>query len=248
MSRNENPFAASRRALMSGFLPILLVAVCLAPFLPLGAVQGAEEGFVSMFNGKDLSGWSSEPGRWCVEDGMITAQSTPDKPCTKQSYLIWQGGRPADFEMRCEYRLIGGNSGIQFRSLALPNWDTSGYQADAEAGDQWTGCLFQHKRGGVAMRGEKVVIGKDGQKQITPLGDAKELLAHVKKDDWNSYRITARGSDITLEINGAVMCQVTDGDVAKACRDGVIALQMHPGPPMKVQFRNLRIKILNPPK
>ncbi len=241
-------------------LPLLLNALALLP------VFGAEseEGFVSMFNGKDLTGWEGKPGWWHVEDGLLTAESTKEKPCDKCNYLMWRGGKPGDFELRAEYRLFGAgaNSGIQFRSKELPDWDTSGYQADMEGGDQWTGCLFEHTRGGVAMRGEKVLIAKDGKKKIVPVADPQklleraawnaenagkpsrgaELLRHIKKNDWNSYRIIARGPDITLEINGVVMCQVTDNQEGLAARSGVIALQMHPGPPMKVQFRNLRIK------
>jgi hypothetical protein len=210
------------------------------------AASSVEKGFVSMFNGRDLTGWEGKAGWWRVEDGCLTSESTPDKPCTQCNYLMWRGGRPADFEFRCEYRLVGGNSGIQFRSRELPDFDTYGYQADMESGDQWTGCLFEHKRGGVAMRGEKVTIAKDGKKEVTRLGDPKELLGHVKKNDWNSYRVIAVGPDVTLEINGVVMTQVRD--LQSTAREGVIALQMHPGPPMKVQFRNLRIKMLDASK
>lgn len=203
--------------------------------------------FVSMFNGKDLTGWEGEPGWWHVADGAITAESTPEKPCTRATYLMWRGGKPGDFDLQLEYRLIGGNSGIQFRSRELPNWDTSGYQADMEAGNQWTGCLFEHTRGGVSMRGEAVVIDREGKKKVTVLGDPAELLKRVKKEAWNDYRIQARGSDITLEINGTVMCKVTDNQEGQAAKSGVIALQMHPGPPMKVQFRKLRIAIFDKP-
>ncbi|MBI2926551.1 MAG: DUF1080 domain-containing protein [Verrucomicrobia bacterium] len=227
------------------------IQLTLAGFLTLSTSAWAvveEDGFQAMFNGKDLTGWEGKAGWWYVEDSAITSESTPEKPCTKCNYLMWRGGQPGDFELRLEYRLVGGNSGIQFRSRELADWDTYGYQADMEAGDQWTGCLFEHKCGGVAMRGESVIIDKNGKKQITPLGDPKELLKHVKKNDWNSYRVLARGSDITLEINGVVMTQVTDQQADSAAKTGVIALQMHPGPPMKVQFRNLRIKIFDSPK
>lgn len=196
-----------------------------------------------MFNGKDLTGWEGQPGWWRVENGAITSESTAEKPCPAAHYLMWRGGKPANFDLRLEFRLVGGNSGIQFRSRELPNFDTSGYQADIEDGEQWTGCLFEHTRGGVAMRGEKVEIAKDGAKQVTAIGDPKELLAKVRRHDWNSYRILARGSDITLEINGVVMTQLKDLQEGLAAKDGVVALQMHPGPPMKIQFRNLRIKL-----
>jgi len=221
-------------------LPVGLIALAA---LPLGFALGAEEkGFVSMFNGKDLAGWEGKQGWWYVEDGAITSQSTPEKPCTACNYLMWRGGKPADFELRATYKLIDGNSGVQFRSRELPNWDTFGYQADMEAGDQWTGCLFEHERGGIAMRGEKVVIDPDGKKHVTRLGDPKELAKHVKKNDWNDYCVIARGNEITLKINGVVMAQAIDNQTGKAARSGIIALQMHPGPPMKVQFKNLRIR------
>jgi len=202
------------------------------------------DGFVEMFNGRNLEGWEGKPGWWRVEDGAITSESTPEKPCPTAHYLMWRGGLPADFDLRLEFKLVGGNSGIQFRSRELPEFDTSGYQADIEDGEQWTGCLFEHTRGGVAMRGENVVIAPDGKKTVTALGDPEQLLKQVRRHDWNSYRIVARGSEITLEINGTVMARVVDRQEGVAAKAGVIALQMHPGPPMKVQFRNLRIKLL----
>ena len=201
-----------------------------------------------MFNGKDLSGWDGMPGWWVVENGAITSQSTPEKPCPSAHYLIWRGGRPGDFEMRFEYRIVGGNSGVQIRSRELPNWDTNGYQADIEDGEEWTGCLFEHNRVGLGMRGEKVVISQDGTKKTSSLGDPKELMSHVRKNDWNEYRIVAKGSDIQLSINGVVMTEVTDNQEGAAARAGIIGLQMHPGPPMKIQFRNPRIKVYDSPQ
>ena len=123
-------------------------------FLALGSIAQAadEEGFKSMFNGKDLTGWEGKPGGWWVEDGAITSESTKENPCVKHHYLYWQGGEPADFVLRLKYKLVGGNSGIQFRSQRRPNFDTWGYQADMEAGPQWTGCLFQHTRGGTGLQ------------------------------------------------------------------------------------------------
>jgi hypothetical protein len=215
-----------------------------------------------------LADWEGLPGAWRIEDGAITAKSTPEKPCKQAHYLMWRGSKPGDFEMRTDFRLQGpgGNSGIQFRSRELPNWDTSGYQADMENSDRWFGCLFEHTRGGIAMRGEKVLIDKDGKKTVSPLAVPEKvqelingsgaldgnlslsaaLLSQVKMGEWNSYTIIARGPEITLKINDIVMCQVTDQQTGIAAKDGVIALQMHPGPPMKVQFKNLRIKLLDP--
>jgi hypothetical protein len=219
--------------------------------LALGACWAAtsatepEPGFVALFNGRDLTGWDGRPGWWRVENGAITSESTPEKPCERAHYLFWTGGTPGDFELRLQYRLTGGNSGIQFRTQRLPDFDTSGYQADCEAAGQWTGCLFEHARGGVAMRGEDVAIDESGRRTVKPLGDPAALLAAVRPDAWNDYQVTARGDTITLAINGQTMCRVRDQEAGKAARRGVIALQMHPGPPMKVQFRNIRIRIDN---
>ncbi len=221
-----------------------------ASFLMMFAVFGAdvfgaeEEGFISMFNGKDLDGWEGKPDGWWVEDGAITAQSTKENPCKKHHYLYWKGGEPADFVLRFQYKIWGGNSGVQFRSETRPNWDAWGYQADFEAGPKWTGCLFQHQRGGVVMRGKKAVIAKDGTREETSFATSEELQEIIKPEDWNDYEIIAKGDKIILKINGQLMCEVIDRDEEFSRAKGIIALQMHPGPPMKVQFRNLRIKHL----
>jgi hypothetical protein len=213
--------------------------------LGMAAHAADEEGFASMFNGVDLAGWEGKPGGWWVEDGAITSASTPENPCLKPHYLYWEDGEPADFILRLKYKLAGGNSGIQFRSQTRPNFDTWGYQADMEAGQQWTGCLFQHSRGGVVMRGKRAVIAEDGTRQEEEFAPADELQKAVKADDWNDYEIVAQGSKVSLRINGQLMCEVDDRDAKLACRKGIIALQMHPGPPMKIQFKDLRIKVLD---
>ena len=228
-------------------LAIVRAIVPAIVFLALIPVAQAadQEGFKSMFNGKDLTGWEGKPGGWWVEDGTITSESTKENPLVKHHYLYWQGGEPADFILRLKYKLVGGNSGIQFRSQRRPNFDTWGYQADMEAGPQWTGCLFQHTRGGVVMRGKRAVVSEDGKRQEEEFAPAAELQKVVKPNDWNDYEIVAKGSKIMLRINGELMCEVDDRDAKLACRKGIIAMQMHPGPPMKVQFKDLRIKILD---
>jgi len=223
-------------------LPLVILTAALA--VPAtGNAAEVEPGFVSMFNGEDLSQWDGKPGWWYVEDGTITSQTTPEKPCKKCNYLIWKGGEPGDFELRLKYRIVGGNSGIQFRSKRIPDWDTRGYQADIDAAGQWAGALFEHARGGIAMRGQNVVVAEDGKKQIEPMGDSAEMMKKIKKDDWNDYRVIARGNEITLEINGTVMSRAVDNQTGQAAAKGVIGLQVHPGPPMKIQFKDLRIKI-----
>jgi hypothetical protein len=225
---------------------IACICILTIPVFLCAATQADDEaGFVSMFNGKDLNGWEGKPGGWWVEDGAITSQSTKENPCIKHHYLYWKGGEPADFILRLKYKVVGGNSGIQIRSQTRPNWDTWGYQADLEAGGQWTGCLFQHQRGGVVMRGKKAVIAEDGTRTENEFATGDQLQKRVNANDWNDYEIIAAGSKVTLKINGHLMCEVDDRDKKLACKKGIIALQMHPGPPMKVQFKDLRIKILD---
>ncbi len=225
------------------FVPSILIVF--ATLLGTAQAGEKEKGFVSMFNGKDLAGWEGKPGGWWVEDGTLASESTKENPCIKHHYLYWKGGEPADFILRFKYKLVGGNSGVQIRSETRPNWDTWGYQADMEAGKQWTGCLFQHQRGGVVMRGKKAVIAEDGTRTEEEFATGDELQKKVKSDDWNDYEISAKGSKVTLKINGQLMCEVDDRDAKLACKKGIIALQMHPGPPMKVQFKDMRIKILD---
>lgn len=205
----------------------------------------AEPGFVPIFNGRDLAGWNGKPGWWKVEDGALTAESTPEKPCKECNYLIWRGDRPGDFELLAEYRISAqGNSGIQIRSDELPNWDTFGYQADLTGDGSLTGFVYHHQYALIAGRGEKVDIAADGKKATSPLADPAELLKQVRPGDWNTYHVICRGPAITLSINGTVMCEITDHRVKPENARGIIALQMHPGPPMKIQFRNIRLKRL----
>ncbi|MGO8691296.1 MAG: DUF1080 domain-containing protein [Thermoguttaceae bacterium] len=210
------------------------------------ATKDAKDGFVSIFNGKDLTGWEGQD-YWTVEDGAITGQSTTQKPARGQSFLFWRGGKPADFELHAKFRFQSpwGNSGINFRSQELPNWDVKGYQADMETGTVCTGTLYEcNQRGVMTVRGQKVVIDENGKREATKLADAADLQKHIKPQEWNDYVIIARGPELIFKINGLVMSHVIDHEKGKAAREGVIALQLHPGPPMKVQFKDLEIKTL----
>jgi HEAT repeat protein len=207
--------------------------------------DAAQEGFIPIFNGKDLSGWSSKPGWWTVEDGALTAQSTLEKPCKECNYLIWRGGQPGDFELLADFKLSReGNSGIQIRSEERPDWDTFGYQADMSGDGALVGFVYHHSRGLVAGCGERAAFAADGKKSVETIGAPADLLKHYKLADWNTYRIVCRGPSIDLYINSILMCQITDHHATQAAARGIIALQMHPGPPMKVQFKNIRLKEL----
>ncbi len=213
-----------------------------------------EKGFHLIFNGKDLTGWEGEPKLWSVKDGAITGQTTAEYPAKRNTFLIWTNGTVADFELRCSFRMVPGdargfaNSGIQYRSQVVdPSyWVVHGYQADMEAGPNYTGNLYEEGiRGTMAVRGEKVIWDKECKKQIVgSVGDAAAIEASLKKGGWNDYVIIAQGDHLRQFINGKPTVDVTDECEAKRAMSGVLALQLHAGPPMMVQFKNIRIKQL----
>ena len=224
------------------------MASCVVTLVALAGPSPAakdKDGFVSMFNGKDLTGWQGKEGAWSVVDGAITGESTPQRPCPRSHYLYWKGGQPGDFILRCKIKLVGGNSGVQFRSKARANFDTFGYQADFDAAHRYTGALYQHARGLVVNRGFRAEIAEDGNASTKRFADPKELARKVHDKDWNDYELTAVGPKITLRINRVLMSEAVDHHKKHALKKGIIALQMHQGPPMRVQFKDLRIKILD---
>jgi hypothetical protein len=216
--------------------------------------HGAEIGFLRLFNGKDLTGWEGNPKLWSVKDGAITGQTTAENPTKGNTFLIWTNGTVGDFELRCSFKLVPGdakgfaNSGIQYRSKVFDpaNWVVGGYQADMEAGATYTGILYEERmRGIMALRGEKVVWGKDDKKQVVgSVGNGAAIEAALKKGDWNEYVIIAQGNHLQQFINGKQTVDVTDECEAKRAMSGVLALQLHAGSPMMAQFKNIRIKKL----
>jgi len=220
--------------------------------LSAGLCGAADEGFKPIFNGKDLSGWDGNPKLWSVKDGAIVGQTTADNPLKGNTFLIWTNGEVGDFELRCSFKIVPNNdegfanSGIQYRSKVLEpkNWVVGGYQADMEAGPTYTGILYEERmtRGIMAARGEKVVWDKDCKKQVTgSLGSSDELQSAIKKGDWNQYVIIAKGDHLQHFINGKQTVDVTDDCESKRAATGVLALQLHAGQPMRVEFRDLKI-------
>jgi len=227
-------------------LPLLAASVLVAQ-----ALFAAE--FESLFNGKDLSGWDGNPKLWSVQDGAITGRTTAEAPIKANTFIIWTNGTVADFELRCTYRIVPqndanfGNSGIQYRSKVLDaaQWRVGGYQADIEAGPNYTGILYEEgmTRGIMALRGEKVVWNAESKKEITgSVGTAAEIQAAIHNRDWNEYVIIAKGNHLQHFVNGKLAVDVTDACEAKAAKSGVLAFQVHVGQPMLVQFKDVRLK------
>ncbi len=232
--------------------PKLAVLALFAQTLAVSSAELPAAKVTRLFNGKDLTGWDGNPKLWSVKDGAITGQTTPENPAKGNTFLIWTNGEVGDFELRCSFKILAnndkgfGNSGIQYRSKILDpkNWVVGGYQADMEAGPTYTGILYEERmtRGIMAARGEKVVWDKDCQKQVTgSLGSSEELQAAVKKEDWNDYVIIAKGNHMQHFINGKQTVDVIDDCESKRAMSGVLALQLHAGQPMTVQFRNLQL-------
>lgn len=233
---------------IKAFRGVLVVAVVLL-LVASNFLVAVDTDFVPIFDGKTLAGWKApDMTYWSVEDGAITAQSTAEHPCKTNQFLVLQNDKPGDFELRLKFRIEGpavSNSGVQFRSSVREDGHVVGYQADIDRAGQWLGSIYDEaKRGQLAKRGQKLAIDSAGRRTLTALGDAAKLLEEFKKDEWNEYRIVARGSHIILELNGKVMAEVEDNDVKQQALSGVIALQLHSGPPMRIQFKDIQIKRL----
>lgn len=230
---------------------LALIAIGLLYSAPGTAQETPARGrTISPFNGRDFTGWDGDPRFWTVEDGMITARTTRENPTQGNTFLIWRGGTVRDFELSVKFRIVGGNSGIQYRSKDLGNWMVGGYQADFEAGDRFTGIVYEERgRGILGNVGEKATVGPDGKpRKAGTVGDAKELLASVRKEQWNEYVVTAVGNHLVHAINGRVTAEVMDEDPARRAAEGILALQLHAGPPMLVQFKDIRLTVLNEPR
>ena len=224
---------------MKLFAPLLALAA-------LGVSVSAEE--KNLFNGKDLTGWKGLDF-WSVEDGAITGRTTKEKPTKGNTFLVWEG-MVADFELTFRYKIVAGNSGVQYRSKLVDEkgFVIAGYQGDFEAGKTYSGLLDEEKgRGILAKRGEKVVI-KDGADPKKPkievtgsLGQTDEIQAKIKSEDWNESRVVAKGGRLQHFINGVPTVDVTD-ETAVGAKQGLLALQLHAGPPMVVQFKDLVLR------
>jgi hypothetical protein len=213
-----------------------------------------EAGFQALFDGKTLNHWEGREGFWRVEDGCIVGQ-TKEKFGGPNTFLVYKGDAPSDFELRFEYRMQGGNSGVQYRSKMLDDnskklYRVGGYQADFDANNTFSGIVYDEagvagNRGIMAERGTRVTYEKDGQKKVEKLPMSnQELGAAIKKGDWNQYVVIVNGPHLIHKINGNTTSEVIDHS-DKALKSGILALQLHAGDPMKVEFRNLRIKKLD---
>jgi Domain of Unknown Function (DUF1080) len=241
-------------------LPVLFcfVLFCLgltarAQQRPFPIATNDESGFEVIFDGKSLRGWEGDTNYWRVEDGCLVGEVTPDKLLKQNSFIVWRGGETRDFELKVEYRISArGNSGVNYRSIMVTNgpWTMRGYQADIDGQNRYTGQNYEEKgRTFLAMRGQvtRVEQGKIPQ-IIATLGTTNDLLSVIKNEDWNEYHLTVCGNVMTHILNGRVMSVVVDEDTQERRFDGLLGVQVHVGPPMKIEYRNFRLKNLSRPK
>jgi hypothetical protein len=216
-------------------------------------IVGDEPGFASIFDGRTLDGWKGNPTYWRVENGALVGEITPQTIVKSNTFIIWQGGKPKDFELKLEYRITAlGNSGINYRSVVIPDPVTPanefamrGYQCDLDGRRQHVGNTYEEKgRLFLGLRGQltRVVSGRPPV-LVSQIGDNAEL-AKVATDDWNRVHLIIRGHTLIHIINNQVMSVVVDDDAPNRTSEGQIGMQVHVGPPMKVEYRNLRLKTM----
>ena len=244
----------------------LLLLACLAgPATVPGWCQSKKDGFKPIFDGKTLKGWEGDPTLWRVENGTLVGEIVPGKPLKTNSFIIWQGGQPKDFELVLECRIsAAGNSGINYRSEKLPDppYALRGYQADIDGQNRYTGQNYEERgRTTLAYQGQVTAINPldnptasvqenvknnawTGLSVTSTLGDVDSLKTKIKKEDWNEIRLVVKGNRLQHYVNGTLMSDVTDNDTANRKMSGLLGVQVHVGPPMKVEYRNIRLKQL----
>ena len=207
------------------------------------------EGYVPIFDGKTLAGWAGRSDLWTVKEGLITGTTHRDHPIAGNTFLVWTNGTVANFELRLQYRIFNGNSGIQYRSKLVDadKFVVGGYQADFEAGKTYSGILYEERgRGILAERGQRTFIkDNNGQTKVQVVGKLDEsanLQAVIRHEDWNEYRIVAKDNHLMHFINDRMTVDVVDFQAAKAAKEGILAFQIHVGPPMIVQFRDVELR------
>ena len=238
---------------------VLSVMILGLPILVSG--QKTKDGFVSIFDGKTLKGWEGDANYWRAENGSLVGEITADKLLKSNTFIIWRGGEPKNFELILEYRISqGGNSGINYRSEQITEvpFALRGYQADIDGMNRYTGQNYEERgRTTLAYRGQTTTINppdvnssvKDDIKNnawtkvvVTKSLSKDSLKTYIKGEDWNEVHLVVKDNRLLHYVNGVLMSDVTDKDPVNGKMKGLLGVQVHVGPPMKVEYRNIRIK------
>lgn len=199
-----------------------------------------------MFNGKDLTGWSGDPRIWRVENNTIIGETdATSRKIAANSFLIWQNAQPADFELEFEARVSGdNNSGVQYRSKIrdAATWSVTGYQMDLHPNAPYLAMFYEEGGRGIScLRGQKITLTDK------PTVTGSFEIETVNLANWNRYRIVAKGNLLQHFVNGKLAAETTDNHPEKRATSGVIALQLHSGPPMKAEFKNFKLTTTKAP-
>ena len=238
--------SASR--LFTFLLTVMVVACCATVY----AQVTPTDGYISLFDGKTLKGWDGCPAVWSVKDDCIVGQSGKQGEANFLAYnqfLTYEGDVPENFVLEFDiWCSKEGNSGMQFRSWRDADtskpWRVYGYQADFDGGHNYSGIVYgENYRGILAHRGTIAEVGGDHQpKEVKRFAASDDIKAKLNVEGWNHYKVTAQGYLFIMEINGLVTSILVDDDKEMRRNDGVLAIQAHAGPPMKVMLKNIKIK------
>jgi Domain of Unknown Function (DUF1080) len=248
----------------STFTLIVIVLMTIGFQISVSAQKKKKDGFKEIFDGKTLKGWKGDPAYWRVENGSLVGEITPDKLLKSNTFIIWEG-ETKDFELKLEYKISEkGNSGINYRSERLTDNENAlkGYQADIDGGNRYTGQNYEERgRTTLAYRGQITTINgmDDPTKSVKDyvaknawtkmdvkgsLGNRDSLGMKIKINDWNQVHIIVKGNRLQHFVNGVLMSDVTDNDPTNRKMAGLLGVQVHVGPPMKVEYRSIRLKTL----
>ncbi|MFD2727641.1 3-keto-disaccharide hydrolase [Hyunsoonleella rubra] len=250
------------------YLSVLLVGVLVACGTKSKKKDDNKNEFISIFNGENLEGWEGDPTYWRVENGILVGEVTPETILKRNSFIIYEKEQPENFELKLEYRVSeSGNSGFNYRSEIIEGvpFALRGYQCDIDGKNKYTGQNYEEKkRTTLAYMGEKVVIPnmpdsipetnlrKNVKKNrwqtrtvVDTLATKPELRSHIKSNDWNSVHIKVNGNIMQHYVNGVLMSEVADLDTLNRSVKGFIGVQVHVGPPMKIEYKDIMLKTLD---
>lgn len=204
--------------------------------------------FAPILSANTLDDWEGDPEYWRFENSVLIGEITPQTILAENTFFIWKGGTVADFELKADYRISsGGNSGINYRSKRVEGdeYVLSGYQADIDGQNRYTGQVYEEQgRSILAKPGQLTRVGRDNSiEEIGSVGEQTELSALINGSGWNEYHLVVQGNTLIHLINGKVITIAVDNG-SRRQTDGVLGLQLHRGPPMKIEFRNVRLKQL----
>ena len=235
----------------NGLIYLVLILLCTNSYGQKFPVeQEADSGFVSIFDGKTLKGWTGDPVYWKVENGTMVGEITPETIVKENTFIIYDKPIEGDFELKVQFKVSDeGNSGINYRSERIEGepFAQRGYQSDIDGKNKWTGQNYEEKgRQFLALRGQITRIEKDGKPNVIGYtGDGENLISHIKSDDWNECHLIIRGNEMIHSVNKQIMSMVIDDDVENRKFGGLIGVQVHAGPPMTIEYKEFRIKKLN---